>query len=287
MALALQVAVWRPRRIGDGIIEAEHIVRTHRAVAIPAFGFRGVVELQGVVDPEGDGEGVRVLLEEFARILGADLRGAGVVEVRVRVERVALGLDGLTADHREEHRLLLVEIRVKDAIEPVRKSRRAAKADGEGPVFGEFVEPAQLAPAEIRTVFVGDGEPDLIARLPVGAAFAGEGEEDAEVLFAEAADRDAGRARVVAEQEDGLTDDRAAGGVAFFGGCLDAGRAGGGGAADIDRERGTADALGFIAGLRTDAGHAFAPIGERARGGEFIDLGLGREHDRRPDAGVE
>ena len=107
------------------------------------------------------------------------------------------------------------------------------------------------------------------------------------MLFAEAADRDAGRARVIAEQEDGLTDDRAAGGVAFFGGSLDAGRAGGGGAADIDRERGAADALGFIAGLRTDAGHAFAPIGERARGGEFIDLGLGREHDRRPDAGVE
>ena len=65
------------------------------------------------------------------------------------------------------------------------------------------------------------------------------------------------------------------------------GAAGGGGAADIDGERRAADALGLIAGLGTDAGHAFAPIGERARGGEFIDLGLGREHDRRPDAGVE
>jgi len=126
----------------------------------------------------------------------------------------------------------------------VRKSRGTTEADGEGPVFGEFVEPAQLAPAEIRAEFVGAGEPDLITRLPVGAEFAGEGEEDAEVLFAEAADRDAGRARVVAEQEDGLTDDRAAGGVAFFGGCLDAGRAGGGAALVAAAELGaTIDAV--------------------------------------------
>ena len=62
----------------------------------------------------------------------------------------------------------------------------------------------------------------------MGAEIAQEGEGNAEVLFAEAADRDAGRARIVAEQEDGLTDDRAASGVAFFGGSPDAGRAGGG-----------------------------------------------------------
>jgi hypothetical protein len=99
---------------------------------------------------------------------------------------------------------------VEDPVEAVGEFRSAAEADGEGPVFGEFVEPAQLTPAEIRAEYVGTREAELIARLPIGAAFAREGEEDAEVLLAEASDRDAGRARVIAKQEDGLADDRAA-----------------------------------------------------------------------------
>ena len=176
---------------------------------------------------------------------------------------------------------------VEDPVEAVGEFRSAAEADGEGPVFGEFVEPAQLTPAEIRAEYIGTREADLIARLPVSAQFAGEGEEDPEVLFAEAADGDARGGWTVSEEEDRLADDRAAGGVAFFGRSLDAGETGGGGATDIHRKCGATHAFAFITRLGTDAGHAFAPIRERARGGEFIDLRLGREDDRRPGAGVE
>ena len=287
MPLPLQVAVGRPDRVGDGIVEAEDVVGTHRAFAIPALGLRGVVELQRVVDAEGHGEGAGVLLEELARILGADLRGARVVEVRVRIVTVALGLDRLAADHREEHRLLFPELAVEGAVEPVREAGGPAEADGAGPVLGEFVEAAQLTPAEVGAELVGGREADLIAWTPVGAEFAGESEEDAEVLFAETADRDARGGRIVADEEDGLAHDGATGGVSLCGGGLDPRGAGGGGLADIDRQGGAAHALGFITRLGTHAGHALAPVGERAGGREFIDLRLGREDDRRPGAGVE
>ena len=287
MTLALQVAVGRPRRVGDGVIEAEDVVGAHRTLAIPALGLRGVIVLERVVDAEGNGEGVGVLLEEAAGVLGADFRSAWVVEVRVRIVRVALRFDRLAPDHREEQRLLFPELLVEGAIEPVREARGPAVADGEGPVFGEFIESAQLAPAEVRTEFIRAREAELIARTPVRAEFTGEGEEDAEVLFAETTDGDARGGRVVAEEEDGLADDRTTGGVAFFGQSLDAGGAGGRGLADIDRQGRAAHALGFITRLRTHAGHALAPIGEGTGGGEFIDLRLGRQDDGRPGAGVE
>ena len=107
------------------------------------------------------------------------------------------------------------------------------------------------------------------------------------MLFAEAADGDARGGRIIADEEDGTADDRATGGVAFFGRSLDAGGAGGGGATDVDRERRAAHAFGFITGLGTHAGDALAPIRQGAGGMELIDLRFGRKDDRRPGAGVE
>ena len=287
MTLALEVALRRPDGIRDGVVEAENVVGADGTVAIPTFGLRGVVELHRVVHAERDGEGFGVLAEVFAGILGADLRSPRVVEVGIRIEAVAFRDARLAADHREEHRLLFPEFDVKDAVKAVGEFRGATEADGAGPIFGEFVEAAQLTPAEVGTEFIRAREAQLIARTPVGAEFTRESEEDAEVLFAEASHGDARGGRIVAQEEDGLAHDRASRGITFFRGRLDAGRAGGGGAADIHGEGRAAHALGFVTGLGADAGHAFAPIGEGASRMEFLDLGLGREDDRRPDAGVE
>ena len=287
MTLPLPVAVGRPGGVGDGIVETEDIVGAHRPFAVPAFGFRGVVELQGVIDAERHGERVGILAKEFAYILGADLWSTRVVEVRIRVHSIALGDRRLAADHGKEHRLLLPQLLIESPIESVRESRSTAEADGKSPIFGEFVQAAQLTPAEIRPELIGAREAELTTRKPISAKFAGEGEEDPEVLFAETADGDARGGRVVAQQEDGLADDRAAGGVALLRLNLDTGGARRDGATDIDRQGWAAHALAFIACFRSDTGDAFAPIRERAGGVQFIDLRFDRQDDRRPGAGVE
>ena len=287
VVLAFVVAPRGPDGIGDFVEEAEDIIRADRTVAEPAFGRRAIIELQGVVDAEGDGKRAWVLAEVFAGIARTDLRRARVVEVRIGVEGVALRLDGLAAHHREEHRLLLPDLAVEDAVEAMGEFRGAAVADGKSPVIRQLVQTAERAPAEVGREFVGPREADLITGRPFGALLAGEGEEDAEVLFAETSDRDAGGGGVVADEIDGLPNDRSAGRIAFGDRSGDARELRADGLTDIDRELRPADALGLMLDGRTYARDAFAPIGERTGGVPFIDLGFGRQDDRRPGAGIE
>ena len=123
-----------------------------------------------------------------------------------------------------------------------------------------------MTPLEVGREFVGQRKAHLITRLPFGPLLAWEGEENAQVLFAESTYRDTCGRGVVADEIDGLADDRAAGGIAFGGRRGDAGELRANGLADIDRELRTADAFGLVLDRRADARDAFAPIGERAGG---------------------
>ena len=107
------------------------------------------------------------------------------------------------------------------------------------------------------------------------------------MLFAETADRDARGGGIIADEVDRLANDCPAGGIAFGDRSGDAGELRADGLTDIDRELRTADAFGLVLDGRTYARDAFAPIGERAGGVPFIDLGFGRQDDRRPSASIE
>ena len=207
--------------------------------------------------------------------------------MRIRIGGDAFGLGRLAADHREEQRLLLPDLAVEDTVKRVGELRGAPVTDGERPIGRKLVQSAELAPAEVRLELVRLREAYLITGRPFRALLAREGEEDTEVLLAEAADRDARGGGVIADEVDGLADDGTAGGVALGGGGRYAGELRAGGLADIDREVRPADTLCLMADGRPYAGHALAPVGERAGSMPFVDLGFGRKDDRRPGAGVE
>ena len=116
MSAAIVIATGRPDRIGDLVEEFHHIVGADGTLAEPAFRRGAVVEPEGVVDAEGHGKRFGVLTEVFARVAGADLRGAGIIKVGVRVGGIALRLDRLAIDEREEHRFLRPHLAVEDAI---------------------------------------------------------------------------------------------------------------------------------------------------------------------------
>ena len=136
VTLAIIVSARSPDGVSDFVQKAEDVIGTDRAVMEPALRGSAVVELEGVIDAEGDGERRGILAEEFAGVAGADLGCAGIVEVWVRVERVALRLDRLAVDHREEHRLFLPDLPIEDAVEAVGEFRGATVTDGESPVGG-------------------------------------------------------------------------------------------------------------------------------------------------------
>ena len=287
MPLAVVVAAGRPDGIRDVVQEAEDVVRAHRPVAEPALRRGAVVELEGVVDAEGDGERTGVLAEVFPGVTRADLGGARVIEVRIRIGGDAFGFGRLAADHREEQGLLPPDLAIEDAVKGVGELRGAPVTDGERPIGRKLVQAAELAPAEVRLELVRQREADLITGRPFRALLAREGEKDAEVLLAEATDRDAGGGGIVADEVDGPADDGTAGGVALGVGGGDAGELSADGLADIDREIRSALALGLMTDGGPYAGHALAPVGERAGSMPFVDLGFGGKDDRRPGAGVE
>jgi len=169
----------------------------------------------------------------------------------------------------------------------VRESRHAAEADRTGPVRRKFVQAADLAPAEIRAEFVGEGEAQLMTGRPFGPLLSRESEEDAEVLFAEAADGDARRHRIVADKEDGPADDRATGGIALDVRRRHAGGFRRSGMADIDRELRAWLVRALMPDRRADACHALAPVGQGPGGVPFIDLRFSGQDDGRPSSGVE
>ena len=287
MSITVFIAVGRPIGVGDLIQEAHHVVGADWAIAKPALGRRAIIEVVRIVDPKGHGESSRVLAEVFAGVAGADLRRTGIIEVWIGIVAISLRLDWLAVDQRKEHRLLLPDLAVEDAEQRVREWRHPAEADRKGPVGRQLVQPADLTPTEVGSEFVGEREADLVARFPFGTLLSREGEEDAEVLFAETADGDAGRNGIIADQIDRLTEDRAPCGVAFDSGGGYAGGLCRGSLADIDRERRATLALGLMLNRRTDARHALAPVGQGAGSMPFIDLWFGGQDNRRPDAGVK
>ena len=210
-----------------------------------------------------------------------------MIEARVGLEAGTLGLGAEALDRSEERRVFLPDLAVEGAVEPVGEFRRATEADRAGPVEGEFVESAELAPAEVRAELIGGREAELITRRPFRALRAGHGEEDAEVLLAETAYGDARGGGIVADEIDGAADDGTARGITLGDRGRDAGEISADGVTDIDRQLRTADALCLVLDRRADAGHAFAPIGERAGGVPLIDLRVGGHDDRSPAAGFE
>ena len=287
MPFAAQVALGRPDGVGDAVEESHDLVGADRAIAEPALDGGGVIEVERVVHAERNGEGVGVLPEIVAGETRADRRGLRVIEARVGLERGTLGLGAEAVDRSEERRVFLPDLAVEGAVEPVGEFRRAPEADRAGPVERKFVESAELAPAEVRAELVGGREAQLITRRPLRALRARHREEDAEVLLAETAYGDARGGGIVTDEIDGAADDGASGGVALGDRGRDTGELGADGIADIDRQLRTADAFGLVLDLRADAGHAFAPIGERPGGMPLIDLGVGGHDDRGPAAGVE
>ena len=107
------------------------------------------------------------------------------------------------------------------------------------------------------------------------------------MLLAETTHRDTRSGGIVADKIDGAADERSAGGVALGNWGGDASELGTDGITDINGQLRAADAFGLILNRWADAGHAFAPIGERPGRVRLINGRLGGQDDRGPAAGVE